>query len=69
LSNADNANLGRLVAKAQSKELDLVSLMVQLRFENFWELLLIPAFVFFFQNFIPSAIDQTIFNLPNDSDR
>jgi hopene-associated glycosyltransferase HpnB len=46
-------NLRRLVAKAQSQDLDLVSLMVRLRCENFWEQLLIPAFVFFFQKLYP----------------
>ena len=42
-----------LVAKAEAEELDLVSLMVRLRCETFWERLLIPAFVFFFQKLYP----------------
>jgi len=36
-----------MVAKAEAEELDLVSHMVRLRRETFWERLLIPAFVFF----------------------
>ncbi len=46
-------SLRRLVAKAEQGGLDLVSLMVKLRCETFWERLLIPAFVFFFQKLFP----------------
>ncbi|EDX84839.1 glycosyl transferase, group 2 family protein [Synechococcus sp. PCC 7335] len=46
-------NLQRLVTKAESEKLDLVSLMVQLRTQSFWEDLLIPAFIFFFQLLYP----------------
>ncbi|MBE9060706.1 glycosyltransferase [cf. Phormidesmis sp. LEGE 11477] len=46
-------NLQQLVAKAETKKLDLVSLMVQLRTQSFWEQLLIPAFIFFFQLLYP----------------
>jgi len=49
----DPANLRRLVAKAEGEALDMVSLMVMLRCKNFWERLLIPAFVFFFQKLYP----------------
>ncbi|HEY9908552.1 MAG TPA: glycosyltransferase [Thermosynechococcaceae cyanobacterium] len=49
----DRQNLSQLVAKAQQESLDLVSLMVRLRCESFWEQLLIPAFVFFFQKLYP----------------
>jgi hopene-associated glycosyltransferase HpnB len=49
----DPVNLHQLVAKAEQENLDLVSLMVRLRCENFWEKLLIPAFVFFFQKLYP----------------
>lgn len=49
----DALNLHRLVAKAQQEDLNLVSLMVRLRCESFWEKLLIPAFVFFFQKLYP----------------
>ena len=48
-------NIKQLVAKAQSQQLDLVSLMVLLRCQSFWEKLLIPAFVFFFQKLYPFA--------------
>ncbi|HEY9828081.1 MAG TPA: glycosyltransferase [Stenomitos sp.] len=46
-------NLKQLVAKAEREHLDLVSLMVLLRCQSFWEKLLIPAFVFFFQKLYP----------------
>jgi len=49
----DGANLRRLVAKAESENLALVSLMVLLRCQSFWEHLLIPAFVFYFQKLYP----------------
>ncbi len=49
----DVANLRRLVDKAQQENLDLASVMVRLRCESFWEQLLIPAFVFFFQKLYP----------------
>ena len=46
-------NISQLVAKAERDNLDLVSLMVLLRCKSFWEKLLIPAFVFFFQKLYP----------------
>ena len=46
-------NLRELVSKARSEELDLVSLMVRLHCKNAWEKLLIPAFVYFFQQLYP----------------
>jgi hopene-associated glycosyltransferase HpnB len=49
------SNLGQLVHKAKTEGLDLVSIMVKLRCESFWEKLLIPAFVFFFQKLYPFA--------------
>ena len=48
-------NITRLVAKAENQQLDMVSLMVLLRCQSFWEKLLIPAFVFFFQKLYPFA--------------
>jgi hopene-associated glycosyltransferase HpnB len=45
--------LRRLVAKAESETLDLVSLMVRLDIRTTWDRLLIPAFVFFFQMLYP----------------
>lgn len=47
------ANVRRLVAKGETERRDLVSLMVRLRCETFWERLLVPAFVFFFQKLFP----------------
>ena len=59
LTDADIAhapdNLTRLVARAEAARLDLVSLMVRLRCARFWERLLIPPFVFFFQKLYPFA--------------
>ncbi|MGF1593816.1 MAG: glycosyltransferase [Kiloniellaceae bacterium] len=44
-----------LVAKAEAEGRDMVSLMVSLRCESFWERLLIPPFVYFFQKLYPFA--------------
>lgn len=49
----DWENLKRLVHQAEHQKLDLVSIMVRLRCESFWEQLLIPAFVFFFKQLYP----------------
>jgi hopene-associated glycosyltransferase HpnB len=49
----DRASLRYLVLKAETEQRDLVSLMVRLRCESFWERLLIPAFVFFFAKLYP----------------
>lgn len=49
----DPGSLRRLVFKAESGRLDLVSVMVRLVAATFWERLLIPAFVFFFQKLYP----------------
>ena len=46
-------NLSSLVVKAEKENLDLVSLMVKLNCESFWEKMLIPAFIFFFQKLYP----------------
>jgi len=46
-------NLRELVTKAEQEHLALTSLMVLLRCQSFWEKLLIPAFVFFFQKLYP----------------
>jgi hopene-associated glycosyltransferase HpnB len=55
----DPGNLRRLVTKAQQDNLDMVSLMVQLRCQSVWELVLIPAFVFFFQKLYPFRFVNT----------
>lgn len=49
----DPLNLRKLVAKAVNDDRELVSLMVHLRCDSFWEKLLIPAFVFFFAKLYP----------------
>lgn len=46
-------NLRQLAHKSTADDLDLVSLMVRLRCESFWERALIPAFIFFFQKLYP----------------
>ncbi|MFQ5774437.1 MAG: glycosyltransferase [Kiloniellaceae bacterium] len=48
-------NLRRLVAKAEAERRDLVSLMAGLSCRAFWERLLIPPFVYFFQMLYPFA--------------
>ncbi len=48
-----STNLSELVTKAETAQLDLVSLMVLLRCDSYWEKLLIPAFVYFFQQLYP----------------
>jgi len=49
----DLHSLSSLINLAESKQLALVSAMVQLRCESFWEKLLIPAFIYFFQKLYP----------------
>lgn len=49
----DPANLRRLVARVLDHNLEMASVMVRLRCDSFWETLLIPAFVFFFQQLYP----------------
>jgi hopene-associated glycosyltransferase HpnB len=45
--------LRRLVAQAEAHKADLVSLMARLQCASFWERVLIPAFVYFFQKLYP----------------
>lgn len=52
----DPGNLRRLVAKAETGGLVLTSLMVKLHCRGFWERLLIPAFVYFFQKLYPFPV-------------
>ncbi len=49
----DSGSLSALVEKMVNDDRDLVSLMVRLRAVSFWERLLIPPFVFFFQMLYP----------------
>lgn len=57
LTDADIAHhpgeLASLVAGSEHGGLDLNSVMVRLRVERLWDVLLIPAFVFFFQKLYP----------------
>lgn len=47
--------LRALVSEAEARALDLLSLMVRLRAESFWERLLIPPFILFFGKLYPFA--------------
>ena len=49
----DVGNLSALMKRMVNERLDLVSVMVRLRTRSFWERLLIPPFVFFFQMLYP----------------
>jgi len=49
----DSGILQALVHKASTENLDLVSLMAQLRIDSRWDQLLIPAFVYFFAKLYP----------------
>ncbi|MEX2618432.1 MAG: glycosyltransferase [Alphaproteobacteria bacterium] len=51
----ERSNLRRLVARAESGQKDLVSIMVTLAVADVWERLLVPPFVFFFQMLYPFA--------------
>jgi hopene-associated glycosyltransferase HpnB len=51
----ESDNLAALVAVAKRERLDLASLMVHLHCTSFWDRLLVPAFVFFFQKLYPFA--------------
>lgn len=49
----DRGSVAALLEKMVNDDRDLVSLMVRLRAKSFWERLLIPPFVFFFQMLYP----------------
>ena len=51
--------ISALVDKLNSNELDMVSLMASLRMQSFWELLLMPAFVYFFKLLYPFALSNS----------
>ena len=51
--------LNALVVKMERDQLDLVSLMAQLKMECFWEKLLIPAFIFFFKLLYPFRLSNS----------
>ncbi|MFT5350366.1 MAG: hopene-associated glycosyltransferase HpnB, partial [Gammaproteobacteria bacterium] len=51
--------ISALLIKLESKELDLVSLMAFLRMKSFWEILLMPAFIYFFKLLYPFAISNS----------
>jgi hopene-associated glycosyltransferase HpnB len=49
-------NVTELATKAANENLSLVSLMVKLRCISIWEILLMPAFIFFFQKIYPFSL-------------
>ncbi len=48
--------IGTLKQKLIDEQLELVSIMAQLRMENFWEKLLAPAFIYFFKLLYPFSV-------------
>jgi hopene-associated glycosyltransferase HpnB len=52
----DPGTIGALKAKSQTENLDLVSLMAELRMQTVWEKVLSPAFIFFFKLLYPFAV-------------
>src|SRR3984893_19521502 len=48
--------VGTLKQKLIDEQLDLVSIMAQLRMESFWEKLLAPAFIYFFKLLYPFSV-------------
>ncbi len=50
--------LQTLLNKLETDNLDFVSLMAQLKMENFWEKLLMPAFIYFFKLLYPFKLSN-----------
>lgn len=50
--------LAALKRRLSENRLQFISLMAQLRFESFWEKLLMPAFIFFFKMIYPFALSN-----------
>ena len=50
--------LQALLLKLETDNLDLISLMAHLRMENFWEKLLMPAFIYFFKLLYPFSLSN-----------
>lgn len=48
--------IGALKSKLKAEDLDLMSLMAELRMQSFWERALSPAFIFFFKLLYPFAL-------------
>ena len=51
--------IATLVNKAETDGFDLVSLMAFLRMRSYWELLLMPAFIYFFKLLYPFALSNS----------
>ncbi len=54
--------LASLLQKLKSERLDLVSLMAFLRMSSFWEILLLPAFIYFFKLLYPFHLSNASSN-------
>ncbi len=54
--------LASLLQKLESERLDLVSLMAFLRMSSFWEILLMPAFIYFFKLLYPFHLSNASSN-------
>ena len=55
--------ISSLLCKMNSDCIHFISLMAELRMENFWERLLMPAFVYFFKLLYPFALSNSSFPL------
>lgn len=51
--------LKSLIFKLEKEKLDFVSLMAALRMDNFWEKLLVPAYIYFFKLLYPFALGNS----------
>lgn len=51
--------LATLLNRAEQDRLDMLSLMAFLRMQSFWELLLMPAFIYFFKLLYPFALSNS----------
>ncbi len=55
----ESGTIPALLNKLLNSDLDMISLMAFLRMHSFWELLLMPAFVYFFKLLYPFAISNS----------
>ncbi len=53
------ATLATLLHKLKTENLDLVSIMAELRMHTFWEKLLIPSFIYFFKLLYPFSVGNS----------
>ena len=48
-----------MLSKAKKNDIKLLSLMAHLRMSSFWEILLMPAFIFFFKLIYPFRLSNS----------